>query len=155
MNDVSLRENLPAGWPALVEDPQLAREFTARVERLVEHLNRAAPPFSVLVDSLSEEYGSLSAGLLKRAILASELTLASVVRMRPDGESELSANGEQCTIRSGLKEFEMPAAALPALKVLEGQGAIAIGALPDSLDDESKLVLVRRLMAEGIVDDVE
>ena len=49
----------------------------------------------------------------------------------------------------------MPAAALPALKVLEGQGAIAIGALPDSLDDESKLVLVRRLMAEGIVDDVE
>jgi len=155
MNDVSLRENLPVGWPALVEDPQLARAFTARVERLVEHLNRAAPPFSVLVDSLSEEYGSLSAGLLKRAILASELTLASVVRMRPDAESELSANGEQCTIRSGQKEFEMPAAALPALKVLEGQGAIAIGALPDSLDDESKLVLVRRLMAEGIVDDVE
>ena len=75
--------------------------------------------------------------------------------MRPGAESEASANGEQCTIRSGLKEFEMPAAALPALKVLEEQGAIAIGALPDSLDDESKLVLVRRLMAEGIVDDVE
>jgi hypothetical protein len=155
MNDVSLRENLPMGWPALVEDPRLAREYAARVERLVAHLNSAAPPFTVLGDSLSEEYGSLSAGLLKRAILANELTLASVVRMRPDAESELSANGEQCTIRSGLKAFEMPAAALPALKVLEEQGAIAIGALPDSLDDESKLVLVRRLMAEGIVDGVE
>jgi ribosomal protein L16 Arg81 hydroxylase len=155
IDDVSLRENLPMGWPALVDEPQLAREYTARVQRLVAHLHSAAPPFSVLGESISEEYSSLSAGLLKRAILANELTLASVVRIRPDAESELSENGEQCAVRSGAKEFEMPAAALPALKVLEAQGTIAIGALPDSLDDESKLVLVRRLLAEGIVDGVE
>jgi hypothetical protein len=155
MNDVSLRENLPMGWPALVDDPRLAAEYKARVDRLVTHLHSSAPPFTVLGDSLSEEYSSLSAGLLKRAILANQLTLASVVRMRAAAESELSANGEQCTIRSGTKEFEMPAAALPVLKVLEERSSVAIGTLPDSLDDESKLVLVRRLMAEGIVDSVE
>src|SRR5262249_48847903 len=84
-----------------------------------------------------------------------ELTLASIVRLQSDAVSELAANGDQCTIRSGAREFEMPAAALPALKVLEERGAIAIGALPDSLDDDSKLVLVRRLMAGGIVDRAE
>jgi len=154
MNDVMLRENLPMGWPARLEDGQLAREYQARVERLVAHLSSATPPFSVLGESLSEGYGSLSLGLLKRAILASELTLASVVTMRPEAEAELGPNGDQCSIRCGSKEFEMPASALPALRMLEERKACAVGALPDSLDDESKLVLVRRLVAEGIVDHV-
>jgi ribosomal protein L16 Arg81 hydroxylase len=154
MSDVTLRQNLPMGWPARFEDAQLAGEYKARVDRLVAHLSTATPPFSVLGESLSEGYGSLSIGLLQRAILASELTLASVVTMRRDAVAELAADGEQCMIRCGSKEFEMPASALPALRRLEERQACPVGALPDSLDDESKLVLVRRLMAEGIVDHV-
>jgi len=154
MNDVSLRENLPMGWPARLEDPQLAREYTTRVGRLVAHLSTATPPFGVLGESLSEGYGSLSIGLLKRTILAGELTIGSVVTIRRDAVSALALDGEHCSIRCGSKEFEMPASAMPALRVLEERGRCAIGALPDSLDDESKLVLVRRLMAEGIIDHV-
>jgi hypothetical protein len=46
----------------------------------------------------------------------------------------------------------MPAAVLPALRFLEEHTRCAVSELPDCMDDESKLVLVRRLLAEGIVD---
>ena len=73
--------------------------------------------------------------------------------MRDDAEAQPAAN-DQCSIRCGAKELEMPVAVLPALQYLEQHKPCAAGALPDVLDDESKLVLVRRLMAEGIVDAV-
>jgi ribosomal protein L16 Arg81 hydroxylase len=152
MDDVKLRENLPMGWPAMGDDPQLAREYQTRVASLITHMTSAPPPLGVLADNLTEDYNSLSSGLLKRAIQANELTLSSVVIIRDDAESQLAERGEQCSIRCGTKEFEMPAAVLPALRFLEERRRCAVGELPDCIDDESKLVLVRRLMAEGIVD---
>jgi len=152
MDDVKLRENLPMGWPGMADDPQLAREYQSRVASLITHMTSAPPPFGVLSDNLTEDYNSLSSGLLKRAIQANELTLSSVVRIRGDAESQLAESGERCSIRCGTKEFEMPAAVLPALRFLEERARCAVGELPDCIDDESKLVLVRRLMAEGIVD---
>jgi ribosomal protein L16 Arg81 hydroxylase len=153
MDDVELRGNLPMGWPGRADDPQLAHEYQARVASLITHMTSAPPPFGVLADNLTEDYNSLSSGLLQRAIHANELTLSSVVRIRDDAESQLSESGEQCSIRCGTKEFEMPAAVLPALRFLEERKTCAVGELPDCVDDESKLVLVRRLMAEGLVDN--
>jgi len=81
MDDVKLRENLPMGWPGMADDPQLAREYQSRVASLITHITSAPPPFGVLSDNLTEDYNSLSSGLLKRAIQANELTLSSVVRI--------------------------------------------------------------------------
>jgi ribosomal protein L16 Arg81 hydroxylase len=151
MSDVALRQNLPIGWPELADDGGLAREYRARVEKLVAHITGHPPPFPLLADSLTADYHSLSSGLLSRAIESNRLTLASIVRMRDDAESQPAAD-DRCTIRCSTKELEMPLAVLPALQYLEQHKPCAIGALPDVLDDDSKLVLVRRLMAEGIVD---
>jgi hypothetical protein len=151
IDDVALRQNLPMGWPEMAADGRLAAEYQTRIEKLVAHIASAPPPFGVMADSLTADYNSLSSGLLKRAIDSNRLTLASLVRMRDDAVAQPSEN-EQCSIRSGMKELEMPLAALPALEYLRRHQPCAIGALPDDLDDESKLVLVRRLVAEGIVD---
>jgi len=151
MTEVDLRQNLPIGWPQMTDDGRLAREYRARVDRLVAHITSHPPPFPLLADSLTADYQSLSSGLLKRAIDSNRLTLASVVRIRDDAQAQPAAN-DHCSIRCGAKELEMPIAALSALQYLERHKPCAVGALPDVLDDDSKLVLVRRLMAEGIVD---
>jgi ribosomal protein L16 Arg81 hydroxylase len=151
--EVELRRNLPIGWPERAGDERLADDYRARVAKLVAHLTAAPPPFGVLADSLTADYNSLSSGLLKRAIDSNRLTLLSLVRMRDDAEAQPAA-GDLCSIRCGAKEFEMPAVVLPALQYLQQQKPCVVGALPDVIDDESKLVLVRRLMSEGIVDAV-
>ena len=154
MSEVELRQNLPMGWPDMADDGRLAREYRARVERLIAYIAGNPAPFDVLADSLTPDYSSLSSGLLRRAIDSNGLTLASLVRMRDDAEAQIGESAEQCVVRCGSKELEMPAAVLPALQYLQHNRPCAVGALPDAIDEESKLVLVRRLMAEGIVDAV-
>ena len=152
MNEVELRQNLPIGWPEMAGDRQLASEYQARLQRLIEWIARNPPPFDVLADSLVADYNSLTSGLLRRAIDSNMLTLSSAVRMREDVAVEADENGEHCSVRCGSKELEMPGAVLPALRFLQQHRPCSIGALPDVMDEDSKLVLVRRLMAEGIVD---
>jgi ribosomal protein L16 Arg81 hydroxylase len=154
MSEVDLRRNLPMGWPEMTGDRRLAEEYRARAEKLIAFLASAAPPFDAIADHLTPDYNSLSSGLLRRAIDSNHLTLASVVRMREDAQARLADTPGHCSIRCGAKELEMPAMVLPALEFLQRGGPTPIGALPDVIDDESKLVLVRRLMAEGIVDAV-
>jgi ribosomal protein L16 Arg81 hydroxylase len=152
MNQIELRQNLPLGWPEMADDGPLADQYRARVERLIAYVASNPPPFAVLADSLTADYNSLASGRLKRAIDSNRLTLASMVRLRDD--AEVVPGTGQCSVRCGAKEFEMPAAVLPALQHLELNKPCTIGGLPDALDDDSKLVLVRRLMSEGIVDAV-
>jgi len=151
IDDVALRQNLPIGWPEMAADGRLTGEYRARIETLVAHIASAPPPFGVLAETLTADYNSLSTGLLRRAVDSNRLTLASLIRMRDDTVAQPSAN-QQCSIRCGSKELEMPLAALPALEYMRQHRPCAVDALPDDLDDESKLVLVRRLVAEGIVD---
>jgi len=153
INEVELRQNLPLGWPDMADDDRLAREYRARVERLIAQITSTPPPFGILADSLTADYNSLSSGLLRRAIDSHRLTVASAVRMRDEASAQPSVDPAQCSLRCGAKEFEMPIAVLPALHFMEEHKPCVVGALPD-MDDESKLVLVRRLMAEGIVDAV-
>jgi hypothetical protein len=140
------------GWPEMVDDERLAEEYRARVERLIGYLATNPPPFGVLADTLTADYNSLASGRLKRAIESGRLTLASIDRLR-DG-AEAIPGAEHCSVRYGSREFEMPSAVLPALQYLELHRPCAVADLPESIDDDSKLVLVRRLMAEGIVDAV-
>lgn len=154
INEVELRQNLPLGWPDMADDGRLEREYRARVERLIAQIANTPPPFGVLADSLTGDYNSLSSGLLRRAIDSRRLTVASAVRMRDDAAAQPSEDPAQCSLRCGSREFEMPIAVLPALHFMEEHKPCVVGALPDTMDDESKLVLVRRLMAEGIVEAV-
>jgi len=155
MSDVRLRGHLPIGWPDRKDDERLAREYRLRVDALVAHLEASPPPLEVLAESLTADYNSLASGRLRRAIDSNRLTLASMVRMCEDVEVlPPRTDAGDCAVRRGTLTLEMPAAVLPALEHLQRHRPCAIGALPDVLDTESKLVLVRRLVAEGIVETV-
>jgi uncharacterized RmlC-like cupin family protein len=78
-----------------------------------------------------------------------ELDLSSVVRVRAGPPPRIEVLDGDVRLDLGDRTLRLPAAALPALRVLVEDGAARIGDLP-GLDDESRLVVARRLTAEGM-----
>ena len=79
-----------------------------------------------------------------------------------DGGSRVTrAEGVSCRLRddgdgvvvelSGGHVIRAPSAAKPALRYVLGSDTFTVGSLPDVLSESSKVVLVRRLMREGVL----
>ena len=65
-----------------------------------------------------------------------------------------AGDGEQLTVVLGGKELHMPAALEPVMRRIASSGPFRLGELGDVLDGPSRLVLGRRLVAEGLLEIV-
>ena len=81
----------------------------------------------------------------------------SVLRRREGSVCLLVPEGETLTVVLGGKELHMPAALEPAMRRVEGVGpggTLRLGDLGHLLDGPSRRVLGRRLVAEGLLENV-
>jgi bifunctional lysine-specific demethylase and histidyl-hydroxylase NO66 len=148
------REGLPVGY---ADDPAaLAGSLAERVAELRRFLDK------VDLDRVAERTARrfwaarppLLRGQLRQLLALEELDDASVVRRRPGAVCRLEPRGERLTVLLGDRELTMPAALEPAVRRLLEAGGVAVGDLAGLLDAPSRLVLVRRLVREGLLEQV-
>jgi hypothetical protein len=142
-------EPLPPGY---AEDPgALADVLREKLAALTSSLG------SVDETAVAEERAAAFAGtrppLVRGALLDLErlprLTASSRVARRPWASAELDEDGDRLLVRLTGRTLRMPLGVKPAVQVLLDPAGVVVADLP--LDEESALVLVRRLVREGLL----
>ena len=80
-----------------------------------------------------------------------ELTLSTVLQQRETGFSSVSLASDRVCLCYGGKRVTFPSHVESCLRFIQRTKKFSIQEIPGELDDESKLVLVRRLIREGFL----
>lgn len=151
LSDVDFRRSLPPGFANTTFDRSKAREhFKLLLNRLVERgdLDAALDHFA---DELVSTRRALLDGQLEQILSLSEITPDHRAGARPNLVYRYSIQDEQIVVSCYGAEMRLPDhAAEPLLYALETPD-FKIKDLPGDLDDAGKVVLVKRLVREGMV----
>jgi bifunctional lysine-specific demethylase and histidyl-hydroxylase NO66 len=149
--DERFRELLPLGHPF---DHDVARRAVeAAVADLVDWLDTVDS--AEVATTVSERFvarraPSLGGQLLELARLDG-IDDATVIGRRAGTSHALRVDDESLVLILGDRRLTLPAALEPAVRRLSDGAARPVGDLADLLDAPSRLVLVRRLVAEGLL----
>lgn len=151
--DAGLRRALPPGYanPGYDHTAHQA-EFEAMLGRVAEHA-----PLGKLMESFKQDFLTWRVprveGQMAEMIKLEALTIDSNVGARPHLIHDLTRFEEAGTVRLVCNgaEIEMPDFAKDALEHAVTTREFRVGDLPGDLDDAGKLVLVRRLVREGLM----
>ncbi|MDQ3897978.1 MAG: cupin domain-containing protein [Actinomycetota bacterium] len=96
------------------------------------------------------------AGQLHQLAMLEGLADGSLLRRREGSVCLVvpPGDGDRVTVVMGGKELHMPAALEPVMRRIASSGPFRLGELGDALDGPSRLVLGRRLVAEGLLEIV-
>ena len=151
LEEESLRRNLPRefareGFPS-AERRRLFGEKLAFVQ------SRFDPEvvWRRFTDEVLATDVPLFTDLFSQRFHGDRLTLLSRVRLRAGLLTEAVTEGEACVLRFSGRELRLPAGIWPALQFATTADEFTVEDLPDCLDDEGKLILVTRLLREGVL----
>lgn len=146
-------EPLPAGWQD--DQPAVAEMLADRLASLADAIRSA--PGQDLVRKRAEAFlthrpSLLSGALLDRQRLA-ELDDETRLVRRPGTPVAFAvdADDERVRVLLGDRELRVPAWLRPALEQVAGRTELCAADLAGDLDEESRLVLCRRLVREGLL----
>jgi lysine-specific demethylase/histidyl-hydroxylase NO66 len=145
------RESLPVGF---ANDPAtLEGSLADRVEELRRFLDKV--DLAKVADRAGRRFWANRPppleGQLRALLSLDELDDATVVRRRPGAAARLRVAGGRLELLLGDRTLTMPATLEPAVRqVLDGD-ELTPGELAGHLDGPSRLVLVRRLVREGLL----
>ena len=151
LSDLAFRRALPVGLGSPEFDLERARRIFAD---LLSRAGQRASPDEVL-DRLANEFvvsrRAFVPGQLKQALQSRYLSCADEVGARPASIYRIQAEGDQIYIKSHGREIALPAEARDALTFALEKERYCVRDLPGDLDDEAKVILVKRLIDEGLV----
>jgi mannose-6-phosphate isomerase-like protein (cupin superfamily) len=147
-------EHLPAGY---LDDPvPLADELGRRLELLATHLRHVDAAAAVEAEVrrfLTGRAPRLDGGL--RDVLAvRHLDDTTPLRRRPGHPCVLLDRGDRLDVLLGDRSLDVPARLRPALEEIRTRADLTPADLAGHLDPESRLVLCRRLVREGLLEVV-
>jgi ribosomal protein L16 Arg81 hydroxylase len=151
LSDPALRRALPVGLGRPDFDNASARKtFAGLLSRAVEQASADR-----VLDRLADEFvvsrRALVPGQLEQVSLSQNLTATDEVGVRPATIYRLQTEGDVIRIRSHGREISLPAEAADAVRFALENERYSVGDLPGDLDDEEKLIIVKRLIEEGLV----
>lgn len=151
LTDPAFRNSLPAGFAREGFDRATAEQtFRSLLRTLVERAPFASV-FDQHVDDLVNTRHALVWDQMDQVLALPELDLGTVVGARPNLIIRVERDDEQIRVSCYGKEVALPIhAAEPMLFALETR-QFRVQDLPGELDDAGKLVLIRRLIREGLV----
>ena len=154
-DEPELRRALPPGYAG--DQESLAAGVEEAVSRLRKWLD-GVDAGAVAAATARRFYAArppILAGQLHQLALLDGLVDTSQLRRREGGVCYLAAGAERLTVvLGGGRELDMPAALEPAMARIAATGSFRLGDLGDLLDGPSRLVLGRRLVAEGLLEVV-
>jgi hypothetical protein len=146
------REGLPVGF---AEDPAALEaalgERVAELRRFLDKVDLAGAAERA-VNRFWSRRAPLLQGQLRDLLALEELGEDSEVRVRPGATWRLRARGDQLELLLGDRTLAMPAVLEPAVRGLLEAGRGTPVTLAGDLDGPSRLVLVRRLVREGLLE---
>lgn len=154
LQEESLRRNLPREF-AREEFPSAEqRRLLGEKMAFVQSRFDPAIVWRRFSDEILATDVPLFTDLFSQRFRQDQLTSRSRVRLRVGLLTETVNEGEVCLLRFCGREIRLPASAWPALQFAKTVDEFAVGDLPDSLDAEGKLTLVRRLVSEGVLQQI-
>jgi ribosomal protein L16 Arg81 hydroxylase len=155
-DEPSFREALAPGY-ADAPTAELEREVRARVDQLREWLAGLDP--AELARDLRRRFHDgrppLLHGHLDQLVRLDTIDDDTVVRRRPYTSCRLEVGDLSLDVVLGDRVVRMPSRLAPVLELLLEKPAVAVRALDPWLDGEGRLLLVRRLVREGLLEQVE
>jgi hypothetical protein len=147
-------EPLPAGYAA---DPAAltagVAEQLAEVRRRLDKLEPAA-----IAEAAADRFWSSQppplAGQLQELLTLEGIGDDTVVRRRPGAVCRLRQREDRLEVLLGDRTLRMPTRLAPVMRVILASERLAVGDLAGYLDPPSRLVLVRRLVREGLLESV-
>ena len=151
LKDPAFRKSLPPGFAREDFDRSLAQQLSrGLLERLA-----ANPDCGPILDHFADRWISASAPLLNgqmdQLALVDQLTIESVVGARSSAVFRIEKHGSSTSVHAFARKITFPAYADSALRFALSQPRFPIRDLPGNLDENGKLVLVRRLVREGLM----
>jgi lysine-specific demethylase/histidyl-hydroxylase NO66 len=151
-SEAEFDEPLPVGFH---RDPEGFRaEVEDRLHALKTWLDKADP--GDLADRTIRTFlttrPSLVEGTLEAVLTLDSITDDSVLQRRRGSICEMRRDGDRLRILLGDRELEAPGWVMPAVTLIAGRARFAVRDLQDHLDAESRLVLARRLVREGLLE---
>jgi bifunctional lysine-specific demethylase and histidyl-hydroxylase NO66 len=150
--DTSLAAALPPGWhhdPGPQAD-ELAARLRSAAERLVAVDARRL--MQQPADRSLSSRGPLARGSIAEVASSAAIDDATVVRRRPGSVCEIRASDGTVALLLGDRRLEVPRWLEPAVRRLAEANELAVADLADDVSDAaSRVVLVRRLIAEGLL----
>ena len=151
LKDPAFRKALPPGFAQDGFDRAGARTaFAALVERFAASADLDEVLDHFVDDLVSSRHPMLHGQMAQLARLES-LAADSIAGARAGLIYRLTETPQTLRIECYGKEISLPAHSAPAVRFALESERFAVGDLPGDLDDEGKLVLIRRLVREGLV----
>jgi ribosomal protein L16 Arg81 hydroxylase len=145
------RESLPVGFasdPAGLEDSLADR--VAELRRFLDKVDLGRVADRAARRFWANRPPSLQ-GQLRQLLTLDELDDATEVRRRPGATCRLRITGDRLELLLGDRTLTMPAHLEPAVRQLVEADRCTAAELAGHLDEPSRLVLVRRLVREGLL----
>jgi lysine-specific demethylase/histidyl-hydroxylase NO66 len=154
-DEVDFRRALPVGF---AHDPEsLAPAVAAHLERLRAWLEKV--DVEAVAERTARRFWSgrppLLAGQLRQLSLLEHVDDRSRVRRREGAVCRIEVDGARLQLLLGDRELHMPAGLEPAVARITATSEMRVGDLAEHLDQASRLVLVRRLVREGLLEVVD
>jgi len=149
--DPAFRRSLPPGFARPDFDRAPVRAAFADLLRRVGELADVDALLDAFVEDIVDSRHGLLRGQLDQVRRIEALTPDSRVGARPNLLYRIDANGDSVTLTCQGSEISLPGHAGEPLRFALAERDFAVRDLPGELDDPGKLVLVRRLVREGLV----
>jgi lysine-specific demethylase/histidyl-hydroxylase NO66 len=147
-------EPLPAGFAA---DPAAltagVAEQLGEVRRRLDKLDPAAIAVAA-ADRFWSSRPPILSGQLQQLLALQEIGEDTVVRRRSGAVCRLRQRDDRLEVLLGDRALHMPARLAPVMRAILASDRLAVGDLADHLDPPGRLVLVRRLVREGLLESV-
>jgi bifunctional lysine-specific demethylase and histidyl-hydroxylase NO66 len=154
VEDALSGEPLPVGFaadPAAVA-PGVADQL-GEVRRRLDKLDPGAIA-AAAADRFWAGRPPILSGQLQQLLGLERIGDATVVRRRPGASCRLRQREDRLEVLLGDRMLRMPARLAPAMRAILARDRLIVGDLAGHLDPPSRLVLVRRLVAEGLLEAV-
>ncbi len=151
LNDPTFRRSLPRGLARGDYDYEPARKmFQSFIERFALSVDPQAA-LKTFVDNFIESRRPRLLGQMMHLSALKTLSLLDVVALRSHLAYSVREDDAGIHVCIYGKEIRFPNSASAALRYALAKRRFKIADLPNNLDDESKLVFVRRLVREGVL----
>jgi len=155
VEDALSDEPLPAGFA--VDPSGLTAGVAEQLAEVRQRLDKLDP--GAIAAAAADRFWSsrppLLAGQLQQLLALEGIGEDTVVRRRPAVVCRLRQRENRLEVLLGDRVLHMPARLAPVMRMIVARDRLAVGDLAGHLDPPSRLVLVRRLIREGLLEVVK
>ncbi len=149
--DARFRESLPVGFGSLDGTAPAMQAKLAELATALAGIAGVEDLFARLDERFVDSRRPLLDGQIAAVDRLAAVDSDTVLRRLPHVVFRLRADGDAVRLRFQGKELRFPAFVEPALRHIAEHPEVRVGALPNALDADGKLVLARRLIREGFL----